>query len=107
MRVSVGPSEVVRFPSKPRKQVHPLPSPLPEDVVAAYLLEAHVSSQLSHHLLMLRVDGRVLQHHSNAADARIQHSLQDRHQGERRGHTSRVLRILPRIHKVTKHQSNR
>lgn len=46
-----------------------------------YLFEAHVSCQLPHQLLMLWVDGCMLQHHCNAADAGIKHTLQGRTHG--------------------------
>lgn len=43
--------------------------------MSADLFEAHLFRELPHQLLMLWVDGGMLQHNSNAADARIKHTL--------------------------------
>ncbi len=41
----------------------------------SYLLEAHAACQSPYCCFMVRVDGSMLQHHSNARDASIKHSL--------------------------------
>lgn len=79
-----------RAPSPPLPpRAHPVSAPSPTRA-PPHLLEAHAGGQLPNGQLMISVDGRMLEHHSAAGDARGQHALQqgaDRVlEGRGRGH---------------------